>query len=58
MPMRVPLKLHQVLEACRTAKNWIETNPGRGWFPLFRFYGPTQPYFDKTWQLADIEEVQ
>ena len=21
--------------------NWIETVPGKGWFPIFRFYGPT-----------------
>jgi hypothetical protein len=21
-------------------KNWIQTVPGKGWFPLFRFYGP------------------
>jgi hypothetical protein len=28
------------------------------WFPIFRFYGPSQPYFDKTWKLNDIEEVR
>lgn len=38
-----------------TAANWIKTSAGKGWFPYFRFYGPTQPYFDKTWQLNDIE---
>jgi hypothetical protein len=38
--------------------NWIKTNPGRGWFPYFRFYGPTEAYFDKTWQLPDIEAVR
>ena len=36
------------------AGNWIATVPGRGWFPIFRFYGPTEAYFDKTWQLDDI----
>jgi hypothetical protein len=35
--------------------NWIRTVPGKGWFPIFRFYSPTEPYFDKTWQLNDIE---
>lgn len=25
--------------------NWIKTNEGRGWFPYFRFYGPTKAYF-------------
>lgn len=35
-------------------RNWIATVPGRGWFPIFRFYSPTEAYFDKTWQLDDI----
>jgi len=38
--------------------NWIKTIPNRGWFTYFRLYGPTQPYFDKTWQLPDIAEVK
>jgi hypothetical protein len=39
------------------ATNFIKTNPGHGWFPYFRFYGPTEAYFDKSWQLNDIEEL-
>ena len=39
-------------------KNWIQTNPGTGWFPYFRFYGPEQPYFDKSWSLPDFERLQ
>ena len=39
-------------------KNWVKTNPGKGWFPYFRFYGPLEAYFDKTWQLPDIEKVK
>jgi len=39
------------------AVNWIKTNPGKGWFPYFRFYAPQGAYFDKSWQLNDIEEV-
>lgn len=35
--------------------NWIPTASGRGWFGYFRLYAPTQAYFDKTWQLPDIE---
>jgi hypothetical protein len=35
--------------------NWIKTSPGRGWWVWFRFYAPTQPFFDKTWRLADFE---
>jgi hypothetical protein len=37
------------------AKNWIKTVPGKGWFSYFRFYGPKEAYFDKSWQLNDIE---
>jgi hypothetical protein len=39
------------------ATNWIQTLPGRGWFPYFRFYAATEAYFDKSWQLNDIEEI-
>ena len=39
-------------------KNWVKTVAGRGWFPLLRFYGPLQPFFDKTWRPDDIEEVK
>ena len=38
--------------------NWIRTVAGRGWFPIFRFYGPKEAFFDKSWQLNDIEEVR
>ncbi len=34
--------------------NWIKTMPGKGWFPIFRFYGPAEPFFDKSWKLEDI----
>jgi hypothetical protein len=34
--------------------NWIETVPGKSWFPMLRLYGPLQPWFDKTWQPGDI----
>src|SRR5262249_50243694 len=33
----------------------IYTAPGKPWFAAFRFYGPEQALFDKTWQLPDIE---
>jgi len=39
------------------AKNWIETVPGKGWFPLFRFYGPQESFFDKSWKPGDIERI-
>lgn len=40
------------------ATNWIKTNSGKGWFPYFRFYAPKKAYFDKSWQLNDIEVVK
>jgi hypothetical protein len=32
--------------------------PGKSWFVLFRIYGPLEPWFDKSWQLNDIEPVE
>ena len=37
--------------------NWIETVPGRGFYPMFRFYSPTAPLFDGTWTLPDVEPM-
>jgi hypothetical protein len=38
--------------------NWIKTLPGKGWFSYFRLYGPTQPYFDRSWTLPDFELIE
>jgi hypothetical protein len=38
--------------------NWVQINPDKGWFAYFRFYGPTEPFFDKSWALPDIERVE
>ena len=35
-------------------KNWIKTVPGKGWFPLIRFYSPLEPLFDGSWKPDDI----
>ncbi|MET0854677.1 MAG: DUF1254 domain-containing protein [Microterricola sp.] len=37
--------------------NWIETVPGKSWFPLFRAYGPLEPWFDQSWTLNEFEPV-
>jgi hypothetical protein len=37
--------------------NWVQTNPGEGWFAYFRFYGPTEPFFDKSWGLPNFEKM-
>jgi hypothetical protein len=39
-------------------KNWIPTVPGKAWFAYFRLYAPTEPYFDKSWPLLDIEKLK
>ncbi|MEJ0009473.1 MAG: DUF1254 domain-containing protein [Alphaproteobacteria bacterium] len=39
-------------------RNWIQTVAGKGWFPIFRFYGPLAPLYDKSWKLNDIEQVK
>ncbi len=39
-------------------KNWIPTIRGKGWFPLLRFYGPLEAFFDKSWKPEDIVEVK
>ena len=39
-------------------KNWIPTVSGRAWFTYFRLYGPLEAYFDKSWPLPDIENVE
>jgi hypothetical protein len=36
-------------------KNWIPTVPGKAWFTYIRFYGPLEPFFDKTWCPGEIE---
>jgi hypothetical protein len=35
--------------------NWIQTIPGKGWFTMFRLYGPLEPWFDRTWRPGEIE---
>ena len=37
--------------------NWVQTLPGKGWFTYFRFYGPTEPFFDKSWALPDFQPI-
>ena len=38
--------------------NWIETVPGKGFYPMFRFYTPKPGVFDGTWALPDIELIK
>jgi hypothetical protein len=36
--------------------NWAPTIAGHDYFLLFRFYGPTETFFDKSWRLNDLEK--
>jgi len=36
-------------------KNWVPTDPDKGFFVVFRFYGPLEGYIDKTWVMNDFE---
>ena len=37
--------------------NWVETLPGRSWFPIVRLYGPLEPCFDQSWKLGEFEPL-
>jgi len=38
--------------------NWLQSVPGKGFFVLFRLYGPLEPWFEKTWQPGDFELIK
>jgi len=38
--------------------NWLETIPGKSWFPGLRMYGPLEPWINKTWCPSEIELVK
>jgi hypothetical protein len=39
-------------------KNFVKTAPDKGFFVVFRFYGPLEGYIEKTWVLNDFELVK
>jgi hypothetical protein len=38
--------------------NWIQTMPGKGFFPMLRLYSPLEPFFTKAWRPSEIDLVQ
>ncbi len=38
--------------------NRAQTVPGKGLNALLRFYGPLEPWFDKSWKPGDFNLVQ
>ncbi len=39
-------------------KNWMKTTGDDGWFVYFRLYAPLEPWFDKSFKLADFEHLK
>jgi hypothetical protein len=39
-------------------KNWLATLPRKGWFTIFRLYGPKKEFFDKTWKPEDVAKLK
>jgi hypothetical protein len=35
--------------------NWIQTTPDKGFFAILRLYSPLAGFFDKSWQVGEIE---
>lgn len=38
--------------------NWIQTNPGQGFFASLRLYGATAPFYNQSWVPGDIEKLK
>jgi hypothetical protein len=38
--------------------NWIASVPGKGFFVVFRLYGPLEPWYDRSWRLGEPEPVK
>jgi hypothetical protein len=39
------------------SSNWVPTKACNSFEVIFRFYGPGQPLFDRTWKLPDLEKI-
>jgi hypothetical protein len=39
-------------------KNWIQSMPGKAWFPYFRLYSPKKAFLNRTWILPDIQKTK
>lgn len=38
--------------------NWIQTIPGKSFFPILRLYSPLEPFFMKQWRPSEVELVK
>jgi hypothetical protein len=37
--------------------SWIKTKSGKGFFMYYRFYGPIEPFYDKSWKVNNVVKV-
>jgi len=37
--------------------NWVRTVPGKGFNVILRLYGPTEPWYDKSWKPGEIQRT-
>lgn len=44
-------------EPQENVKNWTKTTPGKPYFVILRFYGPTEAAIDRSWKPGDFEKV-
>jgi hypothetical protein len=38
--------------------NWIQTDPERGFFAILRLYSPLKGFFDRSWQVGEVERAK
>jgi len=39
-------------------KAWLATIPDKGFFVIFRLYGPTKAFYDQSWKPGDLEQIR
>lgn len=39
-------------------QSWIKTNSEDGFFMYLRLYGPLEPFYDKSWQINNVELIK
>ncbi|WP_237334545.1 DUF1254 domain-containing protein [Vibrio breoganii] len=53
------ITIHFAPEAPKGAEgNWVQTTEGKGFNLIFRMYGPTEAWFDKSWKPTDVTLVK
>ncbi len=48
----------KVPEEFRGTPNFAATNSNKGFMVYFRFFGPLEPFFDRTWELESFEKTK